>query len=162
MKIIKLLYILPFGLIMFLGYGCSSSLPEIKQIEQKKDNIYDDGRRINVKQIYSWVNKMPGQKKRFHITGNIEILEDSKYNIDDISVTSIIIEQGNNTIYEFIPKTVVDSSNNIKTILFSTVRGLLFSTVIDIYKSIDVKITLSDSANEVYYNIPNVKIEEVY
>lgn len=162
MKMENIKYLLFLFIITLFVYSCSSSVPEIKEIEEKKEDIYSDGLRINVKQIYSWVNKMPGSKKRFHITGNIEILEDPKYNIDDLSIMSITIQQSNETIYEFTPKTVVDSSSTNKTILFSTVRGLLYSTRIDVYKNIDVKMILSDSANEFYYDIPNVKIEEVY
>jgi hypothetical protein len=150
-------------LVLFIiSYGCSSLLPEIGKIDIEETSIYDNNLRINVRQIYSWINKMPGAKPRFHTTGELELFEDSEYNINNITIKKIKIIQNNIAVYQFTPKLEIKMSNNSKTILFSTVKGLLLSSVIDSQKHIDVKIILSDSAEDINYVIPNVVIDEVH
>ncbi|MBU1798720.1 MAG: hypothetical protein KKF21_10120, partial [Bacteroidetes bacterium] len=72
------------------------------------------------------------------------------------------IIQNNNVLYQLTPKLESTFVNNSKSILFSTVKGMLVSIQLDSEKSIDVKVILSDNNNEIEYFIKKVKIEEAY
>lgn len=146
-----------FGLV-----SCSSSVPEIRTVTKISEGIYKDDLRINIKKIYAWVNLMPGAKPRFHITGSIELLEYSKYDLENISIKKISVIQNKNRIYQFTPKIEEKLLNNKKAFLFSTIRGLLLTTALDIEKKIEVELIIRDSASEIIYIIPDVKISEVY
>lgn len=156
--------VISFVLTLFiLGItGCSSSVPEIKTVPKISEGIYKDDLRINVKQIYAWVNLMPGAKARFHLTGSIELLDDSKYDLENVTIKEINIVQNKNSIYHFTPKIEETFVDNKKSFLFSTIRGLLLTSILDRNKSIDVELLISDSSNEIIYLIPNVEISEVH
>ena len=158
-NLIRILNIV-IGLVFF--EGCSSSLPEVNKIAEVEESIYENDVRINVKQIFSWVNRMPGSKPRFHISGELEVLEDSKYNINNIIIKKIKIIQFNNVVYNFTPKVESKFNDETKTIIFSTIRGLLVSAMLDSKKNINVEILLSDSANEILLKIPSISIEEAH
>ncbi len=151
-----------FVIALVIFVGCSSTLPEIKTIVKDEESIYESGLRINVKQIYAWVNLMPGAKARFHITGSVELLEDSEYDINNVTIKKIKIIQNNNTIYQFTPKIEETTELNKKLFLFSTVRGLLLTSALNREKAIEVELLLSDSSSEIVYLIPDVKISEVH
>ncbi|MBU1114537.1 MAG: hypothetical protein KKE09_05310 [Bacteroidetes bacterium] len=163
MKNIIIRYLLIFTL-LFVWSACSSSTPEVKKVnpQEKESPIYDNNLRINTKQIYCWVNKMPGEKARFNITGELVFFDDSDYDINNITIKKILIIQNNNVLYQLTPKLESTFVNNSKSILFSTVKGMLVSIQLDSEKSIDVKVILSDNNNEIEYFIKKVKIEEAY
>ena len=156
--------VISFVLTLFiLGItGCSSSVPEVKRVPKISEGIYKDDLRINVKQIYAWVNLMPGAKARFHLTGSIELLDDSAYDLENVTIKEINIVQNKNSIYHFTPKIEETFVNNKKSFLFSTIRGLLLTSILDRKKSIDIELLISDSSNEIIYLIPNVEISEVH
>ncbi|MDA3861717.1 MAG: hypothetical protein PF445_10860 [Melioribacteraceae bacterium] len=158
----NLFLILSVFILSIIINGCSSSLPEIKKVASTESSIYDNDLRINTKQIYSWINRMPGSKARFHISGELELLENSKYDVANTTIKKVKIIQNNTTIYQFTPKSEIKMENEIRVILFSTIRGLLVSTIFDSDKSIDVEIQLSDSANDFSYIITEVNIEEAH
>ena len=147
---------------LFIINSCSSSLPEIKKFENEDSSIYENNLRINTKQLFSWINRMPGGKARFHISGELELLESSELDITNTSISKIKIIQSGTEIYQFTPKYEITKKGNVRVITFSTIRGLLVSVLLDVSKTIDVKILLSDSANDVEFIIPNVNIEEVH
>lgn len=147
--------------LVILLYQCSSSLPEIKTAESKEDSIYKNNLRINTKQIYCWINRMPGSKARFHVSGELKLLENSDYEIKNTSIKTIYIIQNNEVIYQFTPKVREEMYSNSKKIIFSTIRGLLLTLTLDSEKYFNVKIILSDSATEIEYIIPKVNVEEV-
>ena len=76
MKYVNLVISFILTLFIFGLVGCSSSTLEIRKVEKISEGIYKDDLRINIKKIYAWVNLMPGEKARFHITGSFELLED--------------------------------------------------------------------------------------
>ena len=158
-ELLKILSII-IGLIIFVS--CSSSLPEIKNVADEESSIYENNLRINTKQIYSWINKMPGSKARFHVSGELELLENSELDITTTKISKIKILQGGTEVYQFIPKYEMKKKGDIRIITFSTIRGLLVSIMLDAKKTIDIKIILTDSANDVEFIIPNVNIEEVH
>ncbi len=145
-----------------LWNGCSSSLPDAKKIQSNSEDIYVDSLRINTKEIYAWVNRMPGQKPRFHVTGNLQIFEDTKYNLNNLIIEGVKVKQGANIIYQFTPTYEAKYLESFKSIVFSTVRGLLLLSTLDVNKDISITIKLSDSLNEIEYSINKIKIEEVH
>jgi len=157
-KILK--YLLFFALLF--GNACSTSVPEIKTVEANKDLVYKEDLRVNVKQMYCWINRMPGQKPRFNVTGELNIYEASDFNINDVTIKKIYVIQKDEIVYQFTPKVDLNIDKNVKTILFSTIQGLLLSLNLDSTKSVEIKILLSDSAKETEYLIENVAIEEVF
>ena len=142
--------------------GCSSSLPEIKTVPKISEGIYKNDIRINVNEIYAWVNLMPGAKTRFHITGSIDLLESSGYNLKNVQIKKINILQSNNVIYQITPKVEEEMKKNKKVFLFSTMRGLNYTTILDKEKPIEVQLEFSDSASDFKYLISNVKIDEAH
>ena len=148
--------------ILFIVSSCSSSLPEIKKVDTEESSIYENSLRINTKQIFSWVNRMPGSKARFHISGELELLENSEFDIANTTISKIKIIQSGTEVYQFTPKYEIEKKEDVRTITFSTIRGLLVSVLLDASETIDVKILLSDSATDVEFVIPNVNIEEVH
>jgi len=161
MKIKNTKYFIAILFLIILN-GCSSSLPEIKNAEVEEKSIYENDLRINNKQIYCWVNKMPGDKPRFNITGELNIFDDSEYNIKTVTIKTIFIMQDNKNVYQFTPNMETKFSGNIKIITFSTIKGMLLSLQLDTSKNVDIKILLTDSANEIEYFIHNIVIEEVH
>lgn len=149
-------------LFVFLLVGCSSSIPETRTVAKISEEIYKNDLRINIKQIYAWVNLMPGAKSRFHITGSIELLEDTEYDIENVTIKKINIIQNKNTIYQFTPKIEAKIEQNKKSFLFSTIRGLLLTSILNREKTIDVELLFSDSSSEIMHLIPNVEIYEAH
>jgi len=161
MKIKNIKYFIAL-LFLILGNGCSSSLPEIKNADVEEKSIYENDLRINNRQIYCWVNKMPGDKPRFNITGELNIFDDSEYDIKTVTIKTIYIMQNNKVVYQFTPNMESKFSGNLKTITFSTIKGMLLSLQLDTNKNVDIKILLADNSNEIDYFIQNITIEEVH
>lgn len=162
MRLIKLLILFLLALSIFGLTGCSSSAPEIRTTTKIAEGIYKDDLRINIKKIYAWVNLMPGAKPRFHITGSVELLEASEYDLENVTIKEINIIQNRKSIYKFSPKIKEEIHLNIKSFLFSTIRGLLYTSILDREKRIDVELLISDSSTEIIYKIKDVEISEVY
>jgi len=105
---------------------------------------------------------MPGQKPRFNVTGDLNIFEVSDFNLKDVTIKKVFVIQNDEIIYQFTPKIDLNIDKNVKTIIFSTVKGLLLTMNLDSKKHVNIKILLSDSAKETEYLIENVAIEEVF
>jgi hypothetical protein len=157
---LKILIIALLGIFFFVK--CSSQVPEIRKIKKISEGIYSDSKRINVMKIYAWVNLMPGAKPKFHITGSIELLDDSKYELKNLHIKKINIIQNDNAIYQITPKVEEKLLKSKKEFLFSTIRGLNYTTFLEKEKPIEVELEFSDSAVDFNYIIQDVKIEEVH
>lgn len=138
---------------------CSSTVPQKEIGEVETEIIYSDEIRLNVKSIYSWINVMPGSKPRFHVTGELEILDNSNYSIENIKIVKITILQDQKMIFIFRPKINEELSKDKKTLTFSTIRGLLLNAVLNQKKAIDIVFDFNDGSTEIKYVIKDVKIE---
>jgi len=161
LKVNNAKYLIVLFYLLFLN-GCSSSLSNIKTIALNEESIYDNDLRINIKQIYCWINRMPGAKPRFNITGELNIFESSKFNFKNVTIKKIYIIQEGKEVYQFTPKIETDFIENKKSIIFSTIKGMLLSLQLNTSKNIDIKILLTDSNSKIDYFINNIAIEEVY
>jgi len=162
MKHLNLVILFVLTLSVFGLIGCSSSVPETRTTTKISEGIYKDDLRINIKKLYAWVNLMPGAKPRFHITGSVELLDASEYDLENVTIKEINIIQDKKSIYRISPKVEDKIHQNIKSLLFSTVRGLLYTSILDREKKIDVEFLISDSSNEIIYQVKDVEISEVY
>jgi len=156
----KIILILLIGSVL---WSCSTPLPEVRGVKKTDDAIYESNLRIYAKRIYVWINRMPGanRKDRLHVTGELDFFDDTHYNLKTIKIKEIKILQKDEIIYQFSPLTEVKYVGEKKEILFSTVKGLLLSARMDTGKKIKLKIHLFDGENDMFFLIPDVKINEV-
>jgi len=143
-----------------LFYNCSSSVPQKEIGEVDTELIYTDEVRLNVNKIYSWINAMPGVKPRFNVTGELEILENSNYELEYIKIVKVTILQDQKLVYIFTPTIKEEFQGDKKSIIFSTIRGLLLNAALDQKKSIDISINFDDGSTTFNYIINNVPIEK--
>lgn len=156
-KIVAVIAIVFFTIIAFVK--CSSTVPQKEIGEVETEMIYSDEIRLNVKSIFSWINAMPGSKPRFHVTGELEVLDNSNYSIENIKIIKITILQDQKMIFMFTPKIKEELKRDKKTLTFSTIRGLLVNAALDQKKAIDIMFDFDDGSTEIKYVIKNVNIE---
>ncbi len=157
-KIFLIISILFVSILMFVRCSTSVKQKEIGEVEIEsppKDEII-----LNVKKIYSWINAMPGAKPRFHVTGELEILDDPSYDLEQIKIIEVTILQDNRMVFMFKPKVKEDIVNDTKIIIFSTVRGLLLNAALNEQKQIDIMIEFDDGSTTLKYIISKVNVEK--
>lgn len=150
-------------IILFL-YSCSSEISRKDYEITDLDELLIQDLNLNVNEIYSWVNLMPGSESRFHITGDIDLLESIKYDIKFVKLVSVIIYHNNIEIYRISPVIQEDdteetSSKNIK---FSTIKGLLFNRELNIDQNINIDLVFNEGSSELIYKLDNIKINKAY
>ena len=159
-KINKIASIIVIVFITILAFvKCSSSVPQKEIGEVEPEIIYKDEIRLNVKSIISWINAMPGSKPRFHVTGELEILDNSNYDFQHIKITRVTILQDQKMVFMFRPKIKEEINKSKKTLTFSTIKGLLLNAGLNQKKSIDIVFDFDDGSTEIKYVIKNVHIE---
>ncbi len=139
---------------------CSSSVPQKEIGEVETELVYQNEILLNVKKIYCWINAMPGQKPRFQVTGELEILDDNNYDLKQLKIVRIIILQEKKMIFMFKPNVKEDMLKNKKNVIFSTVRGLLLNAALNEKKPVDIVIEFNDGSTDFKYNISNITIEK--
>lgn len=162
MKKIKIynLIILLIGLVSItLFYQCSSSVPQKEIGEVETEIVYEDEIRLNVKRVLSWINAMPGAEKRFHVSGELEILDNSNYDYQMMDIKKITVLQEERLIFIFTPKVIEELKPNKKNMIFSTVRGLIPNAALNQKKPIDIVVKFDDGSTELKYKINKVTIE---
>lgn len=102
---------------------------------------------------------MPGSKPRFHVTGELEVLDNSNYSFENIKIIKITILQDQKMIFMFTPKIKEELMTDKKTLTFSTIRGLLVNAALDQKKAVDIVFDFDDGSTEIKYVIKNVNIE---
>ena len=146
--------------ISLLFNSCSSSIPQKEIGVVETEIIYKDEIRLNVSKIYSWINAMPGLKPRFNVSGELEIFDNFNYELKNLKIVKVTVLQNQKMIFIFTPTIKEDLQVDKKTILFSTIRGLLLNAALNQDKSIDISIDFDDGSTEFNHVIQNVKIEE--
>lgn len=157
-KILSLIIITILGALLFVK--CSSSVPRKEIGKVETELVYQNEILLNVKKIYCWINAMPGQKPRFQVTGELEILDDSKYDLNQLKIMRIIILQEKKMIFMFKPNVKEEMLKNKKSVIFSTIRGLLLNAALNEKKPVDIVIEFNDGSTEFKYTIPNITIEK--
>ncbi len=148
-------------LIVLFLFGCSSSVPQKEIGEVETELVYQDEIMLNVKKVYSWINAMPGaDKPRFHVTGELEILESNNYDFKKLKIVRITILQNQKMIFMFKPTINEEVQHNKKKLIFSTVRGLLLNAAFHEKQPIDILIEFTDGSTEFKYSINNIPVEK--
>ena len=160
-----------FLLVILLVYlvACSSE-DEVKK-EKKADYNTEKGVgsevNLNIKKAYSWVNLMPGPraKPRFHVSGELEILQSADYNFNEIKLYEVNVLQDDELLYTIQPEIrVADnlSTGKSKYILFSTPRGLDLKDELKREQPIDVRLMFSTGEKSLTAVIEELTIEEAH
>ncbi len=151
-----------------LFYGCSSSRIEKEESEDKTDEIVvkeiDNDFKINAKNIYSWLNLMPGDEPRFNITGDINLAPSEKNDYSGVSLNRISVIQENKTVF-FIKPTVREGEwleQKGRDFVFSTIKGIMLTPDFDAEKNIDIELQFTDGQNDYIFKIINERVEKVY
>lgn len=132
-------------IILFVSYACASSEcakennDKVNKVEFTLDEIG-----INLKQVFVWINMMPGPdfKPRINITGEIEITESSEYEIEQITLSTINIYQNDLQFYSIEPIIRFGekpSGDDKLLIIFSTEEGMNVKDKFDIDTEVDVE-----------------------
>jgi len=151
-------------LIIILIIGCSQTVKREAVNENEYEKIFHQGVNLEINKIYSWVNLMPGNSPRFHITGELNLLSSYKYEYESLKLKKIIVNQERQFIYSISPKIIQEEleNQNKNSITFSTIKGLLMNEDLNIEKPIDIVLVFDDGEDEYLYSLENIKINKVY
>jgi hypothetical protein len=128
-----------FSLLFFSSINCSGS-------KEVNESDYE----INIIEINSWLNLMPGGPGSFHLSGELEIHSNPENVVIDLNIKEIIVYSGEQLLYRFKPvfqysRTEPDFSLNNKKIevyQFFTEKGLEIREVLMGNNLINVEMTL--------------------
>lgn len=174
MKITKyFLFICLFYLAILFVSSCSSDVSKesTDSNDSKKEVVAEVSKKnndlqIEISSLSSWVNLMPGSEKpKFHISGDIAVLSSEEYELNVISIKSIVISQQNKEIYFIRPAQEEGDllqSAKTKQIRFSTLKGLILIDDLDSDLPVDVEFIFTDDNKEYSYYIDNLIIEKAY
>ena len=137
---IKTIYFLIISL--FILCACASS--DCSNDKLNKDELTLDEKGINLKQVFVWINMMPGPdfNPRINITGEIEVTESSEYEYEQIALSTINIYQNDLQFYSIEPVIRIGentSSDNKKLLIFSTKDGMNVKENFDVNTEVDVE-----------------------
>jgi hypothetical protein len=158
---------LAFLLFLFL-FGCGSS-EEVTVKDETTEVIEEEipvpSLKLDIKEIYCWVDLMPGGPNRFQISGNLFVADSYKYDLKFLKLKAVRIFQDDKLIFSIIPKIKFDQ-NSIrdegKEFVFSTIKGLSINPDYNMDKNVDIKIIFEENNNSFEYNIQQQKVEKVY
>ena len=154
-------YLYLFLITVLILAGCSSSVPQKEIGEVETELVYQDEIMLNVKKVFSWINAMPGpEKPRFHVTGELEILESNNYDYKNLKIVRITILQNQKMIFMFKPTVKEELLKKKKDLIFSTVRGLLLNAAFNEKQTIDIVIEFTDGSTDFKYTISNISVEK--
>ncbi len=151
-KNIFISYLLVLSLVAFIS-GCSS------------ENVFkNDDAGVNLSDVSSWVNLMPGNKASFHITGNVLIFNNNiKSEVENVIAVQVM--QDDKRIYTFEHKELelIKSVENGNTIIFVSCSAALEKlTGLNLDKSITVKFILLINKLKIEKIISSIKIIKAY
>jgi len=161
----KLYYTLSAIIIVLLLSSCSSEIIQRQQDESTDlDELLVQDLKLDINEVYSWVNLMPGSDPRFHITGDINLLESIKYDFKFVKLVSIIIYHDNIEIYRIAPVIQEDDAIDAKAknIKFSTITGLLVKRDLKLDETINIDLVFNEGSSELIYKLDNIIINKVY
>ncbi len=163
----KILLISSITLLLFF-IGCSST--EEVTIKDKTPEIVEEeivvpDLKLDVKEIYCWVDLMPGGPNRFQISGNVFVSDSYKYDLKYLKLKAVRIFQDDKQLFSIRPKVKLDESaitHEGKEFVFSTIKGLSVHKDYNIDKNVDIKIIFEENDNSFEYDILKQKVEKVY
>ena len=165
---IRKIHLFLFAMLLLFFFSCSSSeevTVKDKTAEIVEEEIVVPDLKLDVKEIYCWVDLMPGGPNRFQISGNVFISDSYKYDLKYLKLKAIRIFQENKQLFSIRPKVKLDENaitSEGREFVFSTIKGLAIHKDYNIDKSVDIKIVFEENDNSFEYDILNQKVEKVY
>jgi hypothetical protein len=159
--------ILTIMLILF-AVSCGSSEETTKDEEVKSvidEEIIVPELKVDIKEMYCWVDLMPGGPNRFQISGNLNVSDSYKYELKFLKLKAVRIFQNDKQIFSIRPKIKLDEnsiSEEGKSFVFSTIRGLSIHPEYKIDNPVDIKLLFEEDDEIFEYNIYKQKVEKVY
>lgn len=162
------------GFVIFISLlilvSCSQT-ESIKKQDSDKDEseelaeLIEQDLQIGDRKIYSWVNLMPNSETRFHLTGEVQVIDNAYIDLSYLKLSQIKVMQNNNLVYLINPVVQVDdskSSHNSLYLKFSTVRGLLLNAGLNTDKPVTLELIFEQGSDQFAYTFENVSIEEAH
>ncbi|NOG98751.1 MAG: hypothetical protein HND52_12395 [Ignavibacteriae bacterium] len=153
--------------ILFL-FNCGGSEETVKKEEVKTvidEEIIVPDLKVNIHEMYCWVDLMPGGPNRFQISGNLNVSDSYKYDLKFLKLKAVRIFQNNKQLFSIRPKVKLDENaitEEGKSFVFSTIRGLSINPEYKIDNPVDIRIIFEEDDELFEYNIYNQKVEKVY
>ena len=152
--------------IILLSLFAACSVPE-ESVKRNTENYAEVKKFVNevnldIDQNVSWINSMPGSQPKFHVSGNVALLEGEDYDQNEMELKYIKIYQGNDEIYYIIPKVVENKEINKKNFTYSTIKGLAIDDKLNPKEPVMFELIFIQNKKEFRYRINNVKIDEVF
>ena len=142
---------------------------EITKDEETKVEIEEEIEvpeiKVDVNELYCWVDLMPGGPNRFQISGDVTVSDSYKFDLKFIKLKSIQILQNSKQIFSIRPKVKLEDNpitKEGKNFVFSTIKGLSLSPIYNIDLPVDVKIIFIENDDEFEFNIFKQSVEKVY
>ena len=162
---VKYTYIILLALIV---YSCGSS-SEISVEEQEVMKIvedYESNIDVDVDDLFCWILKSPGidDDPTFHVSGELEIEEDKKYDFTILRLSLVKIYQNNLPVFVLSP-VVRENQKNIgsdyRKIIFTSSRDLTKRLNLDLEENVDVELLFKDGDKSFTFKMFNISIEGV-
>ena len=100
---------------------------------------------------------MPGiEKPRFHVSGEVEVLDNSNYDFREMEIKKVTVIQDKKMVFMFTPEVVENVMDNKKSFTFSTIRGLLLNAGLDKKNSVNLLMNFNDGYEDQEYIIENI------
>ena len=156
------------SIVILLSAGCSSDETVKKNVDEiENGEIVSEELNVEFSGVYCWINLMPGPKAepRFNITGEIKLFESPEYSLDSIILSAINIYQNSKLIYSIDPVIRIDdnlSTDQMKFIIFSTIKGMLIDVNLDSETVVDASFIFEQDNEKYSYLVKDIKIDKAY
>ncbi len=166
----KIKAIIPLFIFSVLLLSCSGEKRTVRKKSQENEfpagNIKASMVNLDISKLYPWLNLMPGNAKRtFNITGDITVLPGASYDYQSLKLKRIKIYQNGAFVYLIKPTTRQTGSGkkgDLKSILFSTIKGLEIIPFYKINANITVEFIFDNNGKTLSYTVPDIKVEKSY
>ena len=152
-------------LLLVMVYSCSTTDETTKKNEKKVETEATENLselNLHIEKNVSWVNLMPGSDPKFHVSGKLALLKGDAYDNESTVLKYIKIYQAGKEMYFIKPKIREEYQSEIKSFLYSTIRGLSINPDLKIKNSVDFDFIFSDGDEKFTYAVTNVMIEEAH
>lgn len=150
----------PLILVTFMFIACSSTKTGEETLQLN----------IEVTDLHSWLNLMPGSPGKFHLLGELEITNPGSNTIEELKLDKIKIYSNKKLVYSFYPFfTLKDLSeenfiepDGSKEYTFGVESGLKVDERLMKNNLIDIKMKFISDSKYYQLNLDNIKVEQAY
>jgi hypothetical protein len=154
MKILHLI------LVTFVFFACASTKTDEETLKIK----------IEVSDLSSWLNLMPGSPGKFHLLGELKITNHGNEVIEELKLNKIIINSNKELVYSFYPyfklKDLSERNsiepNGSKEYVFGVESGLKADERLMANNLIDIKMNFISDSKYYQLNLNDIIVERAY